>query len=420
MDVAAFFTKWLTSLEDDQRPSGAFPDYAPMPFLLFEPSAGWMDAGIICPYTLYKVYGDTRIINKHYKAMAKFMDFLIKNSTDFLRSPAGNSWGDWLSIDEKTPKDLIATAYFAYDAKLMAEMAAAIGRLSESRGYAELFEKIKKAFNQAYVSANGRIVGDTQTCYALALYMDLLPENLKIKASARLVELIGERNWHLATGFLGTRHLLPVLTEFGYPEIAYRLLTNKTYPSWGYAIENGATTIWERWNGFTKTKGFENPGMNSFNHYAFGSVCEWMFAYMAGIDTDKPGFKKIIIRPELGAGDITHASAIYHSMHGPIKSAWKIIKNRLILDVTIPANTTATVYMPTQDIAAVTEGDRPAVNAEKVEFLQMQGNKAVFAVGSGRYQFASFLPPRKAERSIKATRRASTKSTRLYESVSNP
>jgi hypothetical protein len=301
----------------------------------------------------------------------------------------------------------------------MAEMAAAIGRVSESSTYSELFDKIKMAFNQAYVSGNGQILGDTQTGYALALHMDLLSENLRIKASARLAERIAENNGHLATGFLGIRHLLPVLAEFGHPELAYRLLRNRTYPSWGYSIENGATTIWERWNSYTKSNGFENPGMNSFNHYALGSVCEWLFAYMAGIDTETPGFKNIIIRPVLGSGDITQVRAIYHSMYGSIKSGWKIIENKFILDITIPPNTTATVYIPAQEIAAVTEGNRPAVNAEKVDFIQKQGNQAVFAVDSGRYQFASFLPLRKAQRSVKEATRASLKSTWLYDTVSN-
>ena len=392
MDVAAFFKKWLVNLEDDQRPSGAFPDFAPLPYLQYEPSPGWMDAGVICPFTIYQVYGDTHVIERHYEAMTKFMDFLLRTSKDYLRSPRGHCWGDWLSIGGRTSNDLIATAYFAYDAKLMAEMAAAIGRMEDAQRYARLFDNIKTAFNKAYVSANGRIKGDTQTCYALALYMDLLPQALKEKAGARLVELIRERNWHLSTGFLGVKYLLPALTEEGYVDVAFRLLTNKTYPSWGYSIENGATTIWERWNSYKKGKGFQDSYMNSFNHYAFGSVCEWMFASMAGIDTDGAGFKRITIRPQPGGSGITYTKASYDSIYGRIATYWRVRDGKFLLDLTIPANTTATVYIPARDADSITEGGKPASKAEAVRFLRIGDGRAVFAVGSGRYRFMSSLP----------------------------
>ncbi len=392
MDVAAFFKKWLVNLEDDQRPSGAFPDFAPLPYLQYEPSPGWMDAGVICPFTIYQVYGDTHVIERHYEAMTKFMHFLLRTSNDYLRSPRGHSWGDWLSIGGRTSNDLIATAYFAYDAKLMAEMAAAIGRMEDAQRYARLFDNIKTAFNKAYVSANGRIKGDTQTCYALALYMDLLPQALKEKAGARLVELIRERNWHLSTGFLGVKYLLPALTEEGYVDVAFRLLTNKTYPSWGYSIENGATTIWERWNSYKKGKGFQDSYMNSFNHYAFGSVCEWMFASMAGIDTDGAGFKRITIRPQPGGSGITYTKASYDSIYGRIATYWRVRDGKFLLDLTIPANTTATVYIPARDADSITEGGKPASKAEAVRFLRIGDGRAVFAVGSGRYRFISSLP----------------------------
>ena len=392
MDVAAFFKKWLVNLEDDQRPSGAFPDFAPLPYLQYEPSPGWMDAGVICPFTIYQVYGDTHVIERHYESMTKFMHFLLRTSNDYLRSPRGHSWGDWLSIGGRTSNDLIATAYFAYDAKLMAEMAAAIARMEDAQRYARLFDNIKTAFNKAYVSANGRIKGDTQTCYAMALYMDLLPQALRKKAGARLVELIRERNWHLSTGFLGAKYLLPALTEEGYVDVAFRLLTNKTYPSWGYSIENGATTIWERWNSYKKGKGFQDSYMNSFNHYAFGSVCEWMFASMAGIDTDGAGFKRITIRPQPGGSGITYTKASYDSIYGRIATYWRVRDGKFLLDLTIPANTTATVYIPARDADSITEGGKPASKAEAVRFLRIGDGRAVFAVGSGRYRFMSSLP----------------------------
>jgi len=348
--------------------------------------------GVICPFTIYQVYGDTHVIERHYEAMTKFMDFLLMTSKDYLRSPRGHCWGDWLSIGGRTSNDLIATAYFAYDAKLMAEMAAAIGRMEDAQRYARLFDNIKTAFNKAYVSANGRIKGDTQTCYAMALYMDLLPQALRKKAGARLVELIRERTWHLSTGFLGVKYLLPALTEEGYVDVAFRLLTNKTYPSWGYSIENGATTIWERWNSYKKGKGFQDSYMNSFNHYAFGSVCEWMFASMAGIDTDGAGFKRITIRPQPGGSGITYTKASYDSIYGRIATYWRVRDGKFLLDLTIPANTTATVYIPAKDADSITEGGKPAAKAEAVRFLRIGDGRAVFAVGSGRYRFMSSLP----------------------------
>ena len=231
-DVAAFFTKWLVDLDDAQNEAGAYPNYAPEPYFQNAPSAAWMDAGIVCPYTMYTVYGDTRFIERHYDAMTRFMDYLEKNSKDGLRTNIGHCWGDWLSVNAETSHEFIANAYVAYDAKLMAEMAAAIGRADDAKKYADRFAQIKAAMAKAWVSKSGRIEDDTQTCYALALYMGLLPEDIEAKAAARLVELINERDGHLSTGFLGVKHLLPALSKHGYPEVAFQLLTNTTYPSW--------------------------------------------------------------------------------------------------------------------------------------------------------------------------------------------
>lgn len=391
MDVAAFFSKWLVSLEDEQRPSGAFPDYAPLPFLQFEPSPGWMDAGIICPYILYRVYGDTGVIKRHYQAMQKFMNYLITTSQSYLRSPVTHSWGDWLSLGSETPQDLIATAFYAYDADLMAEMAAAINRRDDAQKYKQLCNNIKRAFVQAFVSPNGRISGETQTGYALAINMELLPPDLSRKAAERLVELIRQKNWHLSTGFIGLKHLLPALTKHNYTDVAYRILTNRTYPSWGYSIENGATTIWERWDSYSKINGFKNSEMNSFNHYSLGSVGEWLFAQIAGIDMLEPGFKQVIIRPQVG-GELKHVRAAYRSVHGWIAVEWEIKKGQFYLKCTIPANTNARIYIPSANLDNIYEGDQPALKAEAVDLLQSDDDRAVFNIGSGRYRFRSHIP----------------------------
>ncbi|MCP4641009.1 MAG: family 78 glycoside hydrolase catalytic domain, partial [bacterium] len=391
-DVAAFFKKWLVDLEDAIRPYGAYPDFAPLPYLQCEPSPAWMDAGIICPYTIYTVYGDTRVIERHYDAMARFLDYLTETSEDNLRSPVHHMWGDWLSVGKTASNDYIASCYYAYDAKLMAEMAAAIGRADDAARYDALFTNVRDAIVAKYVTPEGTLTEDFQTAYALALYMDLLPEGVRPTAAARLVELIRDNDWHLATGFLGVKHALPVLSRFGYNDVAYRLLTNSTFPSWGYSVVNGATSIWERWNSYTKEDGIHDPGMNSFSHYAFGSVCEWMFASMVGIDTEGPGFKRIRIAPNPGGHGITSASASYDCINGRIASSWRIENGRFHLDVTVPANTMARVSVPALSASEVTESGKPATGAEGLVSVEQRDGTVTFEVGSGTYQFEAPEP----------------------------
>jgi alpha-L-rhamnosidase len=383
MDVAAFFTAWMNTFNDCQDPEGGYPNVAPRGGGV---SPAWGDAGIICPWTLYRMYGDTRIIAAHYEGMARWLDYLEKRSAGYLRPAEG--FGDWLNVHDEMPKDVIATAYFAHVARLMSEMAEAVGRKDDAVKYRQLFEKIRDAYDRAYVSEDGRIKGDTQTTYLMALGFDLLPADMRRPAANRLLELIEARNGHLSTGFLGVNLLLPVLTEIGRPDVAWRLLTTTTYPSWLYSVTQGATTIWERWDGWTQEKGFQDPGMNSFNHYAYGSCGQWMFSTLAGIDTDGPAFEKIVIHPRPGGG-VTFARASYDSLRGRIATAWKVEGARFTLDVTIPANTTATVFVPAKDAARVTESGKPASKAEGVRFLRMEDGCAVFAVGSGRYSFVS-------------------------------
>ncbi|MEJ7815221.1 MAG: glycoside hydrolase family 78 protein, partial [Rubrobacter sp.] len=395
MDVAAFFGKWMVDVEDAQSPEGAFPDVAPLLrgsglIDLRWGAPAWGDAGVIVPWTIYRTYDDTRIVERHYSAMTRWMEYLREANPDLVRkNRMGNNYGDWLSPKgDLTPKDLLATAYWAYDAGLMAEMAGAIGRHDDAREYRDLNENIKAAFEEAYVSPDGRIQGDTQTCYLLALHMELLPEDLRSAAAEHLVRSIEREDWHLSTGFAGVGYLCPVLTEAGYADVAYRLLENETYPSWGYTVKNGATTIWERWDGWTEENGFQSPNMNSFNHYSLGSVGEWLYRYVAGIDQDPggTGYERILVRPRPGGG-LTSARARYDSIRGTISSEWEISDGAFRLKTTVPANTTATVYVPASDGAGVTEGGGPAGEAEGVEFLREEKGAAVFAVGSGEYEF---------------------------------
>lgn len=382
-DIAAFMTKWMRDLNDGQRKDGAYPDVAPAARTRYG-SPAWADAGIIIPFTLWRVYGDTRILERYYENMAHYIDYLLRNSENFLRPNIG--YGDWVPAGAVTPKDVLATAYFAYVVRLMAEIAEALSRPEDARHYRELFEAIKTAFNNAYVRRDGRIKGETQTVYALALDLDLLPEDLRPSALHHLVTDIEERDGHLSTGFVGTRHLMLALTRMSRTDVAYRLLLQETYPSWLYTVRMGATTIWERWDSYTEDRGFQTPDMNSFNHYAFGSLGEWIFRALVGIDTETPGFKRFIIRPHLDTG-LKAVRARYHSIAGAIEISWHRGINEFRLNITIPPNTVATVYVPAESPDVVFEGGKPARDAEGVTFLRMEKDTAVFEVVAGRYEF---------------------------------
>jgi alpha-L-rhamnosidase len=387
-DVAAFFTKWLVDVDDGQSPDGAFSDVNPNTMGCGSVPA-WADAGVICPWTIYQVYGDRRILERHLPAMTRWVEWCRKHSTGLIRDKdRGNDYGDWLSIGADTPKDLIGTAYFAYSAHLVAQSYRAIGKTEEAAKYQQLFDDIKAAFNKRYVAADGRIRGNTQCCYAMALKFELLPEELRAKAARYLQDDVQAHGWHVTTGFVGVSYMLPVLTKAGMVGTAYRLLMQDTFPSWLFSVKHGATTIWERWDGWTPEKGFQDPGMNSFNHYALGSCGQWLFDTVAGIglDPQEPGFRHIILHPRVGGG-LSWASATFRSIRGPIASAWRRKDGVVTLEVTIPANTTATVYLPAAEAGAVTESGKPAATSEGVKFLRAEQGEAVFEIGSGSYTF---------------------------------
>jgi alpha-L-rhamnosidase len=393
-DVAAFFTKWLTDVADAQSTAGAFSDVAPRLVDLADGAPAWGDGGVIIPWILYQRYGDIRLLERHFTGMARWVAWIQEANPDLLwRHRRNNDFGDWLNVGAETSKELIGTAYFAHDARLLARMARALGREEDAAGYTDLFERIKSAFVAAYVDRDGRIAGETQTGYVLALAFDLLPDELRTVAAKLLVEDIERHGWHLTTGFLGLGLLFPVLTEIGATDVAYRLLLNETYPSWGYMIRHGATTIWERWDGWTEERGFQDPRMNSFNHYAFGAVGDWLYRVVGGIDTDPdlPGFERIVLHPRPGGG-LTHARATYRSLRGEIVSGWRIDGATFELRAEIPANTTATVILPAADPADVTEGAGAAASADGVEPRRAGHGWAAFEVGSGRYLFRSRMP----------------------------
>ncbi len=391
-DVAAFFTKWLVDVDDGQNAAGSFSDVSPNTMGVNGVPA-WGDAGVICPWTMYLVYGDKRILEEHLPAMTRWVEYLHEHSNGLIREKdRGNDYGDWLSIKANTPKDLIGTAFFAYSTRLLAKSYAAVGRSGEAAKYETLFQDIKDAFDKRYVSDDGHIHGDTQTCYAMALKFDLLPDNLRPAAAQLLADNIRAHDDHLTSGFVGVSYLLPELTQAGKVNTAYRLLFQDTFPSWLFPVKHGATTIWERWDGWTPDKGFQDPGMNSFNHYSLGSCGEYLFGYVGGIRPASPGYKSIIIDPTPGPG-LAWARTSYDSIHGRIATGWKREGDRFELRVTIPANTTATVSIPTSDPASVKEGWRRLDDSSDTTLIRAENNKVLVAIGSGSYKFTSVLGP---------------------------
>jgi alpha-L-rhamnosidase len=387
-DVEAFFTKWLVDLEDGQRADGQFPCVAPCVVAGNDGGPAWADAGVICPWTIYEAYGDRRILERHYDAMTRFIEFCRQRSTpDLLPPEKYHCYGDWLSIKADTPKEVIYTAYFACCTKLTARAAELLGKSEDASKYNALFDRIRASFNRAYVSADGRIKGDTQTCYVLALAFDLVPGEQSKLAAKYLVEDIEKRDWHLSTGFIGTKHLMLVLSKIGRPDVAYRLLHNDTFPSWGFSIKQGATSIWERWDGWTPEKGFQDPGMNSFAHYSFGAVYQWMVENIGGIRSAAAAYKEILIAPQPD-DKLKSAAVAYRSIRGPIATAWQEKDGRLVFNVTIPANTTAQVALPAKSAADITESGHALDKAAGVSFQRVEGQNVILSVGSGRYAFA--------------------------------
>ena len=412
-DMAGFFTKGMWDIRDTQAEDGRFANIAPHPgekqWLAAsnrEYAPGWSDAGVIIPWRMYVNYADERLLRQHFDAIVRWIEFVRRSNPDLLWcNNRGGDYGDWLNGDmagawtglklpgypegiSAVPTDVFATAFFAHSTEIVAKMAGILGRKGEAEKYARLFLEIKKAFNKAYVDSNGRIRGDTQAGYALALHFNLLEKDDRSKVMPHLLAAIVKYKNHPSTGIQATHRMLLELSRNGQHDEAYRLINLRTVPSLGYMLDKGATTIWERWDGFVPGRGYQDPSMNSFNHWALGAVGEWVWRELAGINPveNVPGYKHVVIHPR-PAGDLRWAKARYDSIRGPIVSEWKIADGRFQLEVAIPANTTAAVFVPAKDKDSVNEGETLAAKAAGVRFLRMEGDSAVFEIASGKYRF---------------------------------
>lgn len=385
-ELAAFSHKFATDMRDAQSPKGPYAVVSPRISMISEGAAGWADAGVIIPWTSYQQYRDRRILEENWDAMELWMKYVESQNPNYLWLKArGDDYGDWLAIGSQTSKDLIATAYWAYDASLMEQIANVLGRKDDAERYQQLFEKIRAAFDKAYVKPDGTVGTGSQTSYVLALHMNLLPEAMRATAATNLVADIKTNNGHLTTGFLGTPYLLFELTSSAHADVAYELLLNNTYPSWGYMIEHGATTMWERWNG---DQMLGDPTMNSFNHYAYGAVAEWMYRNVAGIESEfaDPGFHRIHLHPEFNS-KIAPVNATYDSVYGPITSNWNITGTRITWKAVIPANSTAVFYFPA-GAGNVRESGVPIGKNSNFKFLRSENGKAIYEASSGSYNFS--------------------------------
>ena len=344
--------------------------------------------GVICPWTIYEVYGDRRELERHYEAMKRFIEFCRKRSTPDLLPPAKyHCFGDWLSINADTPKDVIYTAYFAYSTHLAGPRRRRAGQGRRRGGIPAAVRAHPRCLLPRLClrrRPHQRRHADRATCWR---WPSTCVRGEQAKQAAKyLVADIEQRGWHLSTGFIGTKYLMLVLSKIGRPDVAYRLLLNDTFPSWGFSIKQGATSIWERWDGWTPEKGFQDAGMNSFAHYSFGAVYQWMVENIGGIRSAAPAYKEIRIAPQLRR-QAASAAVAYRSIRGLIATDWQRRDGKLLFNVTIPANTTAQVVLPARSAADITESGHALAQATGVKFLRMEGPNAVLSVASGKYEF---------------------------------
>ena len=390
-DVQNFFAKWLQDLSADQNPNGAVPHVIPNALgKNAAASTGWADASTIIPWNMYLIYGDTAILHRQYSSMKKWVRYMEDSSVNNLWNN-GFHFGDWLfySLNDDrdgrsavTDKYLIAQCFFTHSVKILIDAANVLGYKDDVRYYSELLINLKSAFRREYVTGTGRMISNTQTAYVLALNFDMLEESHRAAAASRLADNIKSYNYHITTGFLGTPYICHVLSRYGYADVAYKLLFQDTYPSWLYPVKMGATTIWERWDGIKPDSTFQTETMNSFNHYAYGAVGDWMYRVVCGIETESPAYKKSIIAP-ITTDRLSFAKSSTVTPYGLIQSGWLRSGNAMTFAIEIPANTTSTVTLPYLDASKIKMNGAP-LPADKAIFNNQQ---ATIQVGSGKYSF---------------------------------
>ncbi len=413
-DVENFFEKWLQDLAADQFADGSVPFVVPDVLRQMDTAglkgnpdyvggdrkipaggaAGWADAAVTIPWAMYVAYGDSRILERQYESMSRWVDYERRRAGSGLIWKGDFQFGDWLDFGSAsrnrfgaTSTNLIATAYFAHSVDLLSQTASVLGRRDDAERYAKLFADICAAFQRAFVSADGVVGKGSQTAHVLALQFHLLRNDQRVAAAEHLAEEV-RREGHLTTGFLGTPGLLFALSDNDHLEEAFQLLNRKEYPSWLYPLGHGATTIWERWDGIEPDGSFETATMNSFNHYAYGAVGEWLYRVIAGISPDPtaPGYRHVFIQPRVGGG-LAHVEASHTGPLGTVRSGWRVTGGKLTLDVEIPPNSTATVRLPHCHLADVTEGGASLAKTQGVMATQQADRDVLVEIGSGRFEF---------------------------------
>lgn len=398
--VYNFFAKWMKDVSADQWADGRVPWVIPNIFVTSDKesgSTGWSDVSTIIPWNIYRAYGDKKILENQYGSMKKWVDYMKNKSVNSLWNTEKFHFGDWLFFrpdDDKdgiaaiTDKNMIAQCFFAHSTQMLINAAEVLGKTDDVKAYTELLTAIKKAYLDEYVTPNGGLVSNTQTAYVLALHFDMLPENLRQQAANRLAKNIEKYKNHITTGFIGTPYICHVLSRYGHLSVAYRLLLQKTYPSWLYPVTVGATTIWERWDAQKPDGSFQTSEMNSFNHYAYGAIGDWMYRVAAGLREGTPGYKQIIIQPHPG-GDFTYMNADLKTSYGNAASHWKIDGDNIIMELEIPVNTTAKIYIPAKAAEDITESGKAISESKDMNVVGTDGKYVVVKAGSGKYTFVA-------------------------------
>lgn len=408
MDVALFFTKWLHDLAADQFENGGVPFVIPNIFFSetqsfgdAHSSAAWGDAATICPWTIYQYYADKRLLEQQYQSMKKWVEYIRKQGDNEYLWNTGFHFGDWVALDTKegsyigaTPRDLIATAFYAYSTWILSQTAKVLGYVEDVEEYTRLYHNIVTEFRKEFVTPNGRLAAHTQTAHVLALMFDLLERKDVEKNVERLIELLKEiditdiskEDYALTTGFVGTPYLCHVLTKYGKSDIALKLLLRKKYPSWLYQVLKGATTIWEHWDGIKEDGTFWSADMNSFNHYAYGSIGDWMYSVLGGLNILEPGFKKFSVKPYFEYFE--YVKLKYKSMYGDIFIKWERQESNVKLDLTVPVNTEAIVELEKIKVDSFKALKRENIETQSgIKDIALSGDTMKVILGSGKYKF---------------------------------